>query len=191
MKNNKKTKCKNCGAPVNTEICEYCGSPTGIETKNAVMDYPIMNCKSASVTYAMKFTFFMGLIFFVSGLFITYLWYTGNPEYTGGLLGCIFCLGISSLFLFIGFVPMIRSLLVKLFGKEIEAKVYGYINDSIYINEVPAQIVKLLVTTKEGPKFILYQLNDINKPYKINSKIKIKVFRNIFQVKDFENYYFE
>ena len=86
---------------------------------------------------------------------------------------------------------MIRSLLVKLFGKEIEAKVYGYINDSIYINEVPAQIVKLLVTTKEGPKFILYQLNDINKPYKINSKIKIKVFRNIFQVKDYENYYFE
>ena len=101
MKTKKKTKCKNCGAPVNTEICEYCGSPTGIETKNAVMDYPIMNCKSASVTYAMKFTFFMGLIFFASGLFITYLWYTGNPEYTGGLLGCIFCLGISSLFLFI------------------------------------------------------------------------------------------
>ena len=27
MKTKKKTKCKNCGAPVNTEICEYCGSP--------------------------------------------------------------------------------------------------------------------------------------------------------------------
>lgn len=191
MKKNIKTKCKNCGAPVTTEICEYCNSPTGIETKNVAMEYPMMECKSASVTTAMKFTVFMGLSFFAAGLYISYLWYIGSPEYTGGLIECIFTLGISLILSVIGLIPMVRSLILKLFGKETEATVYGYLNDSLYINDMPAQVVKLLITTKQGPKFILYKLNDINKPFKVNSKIKIKVFRNIFQVKDLEKYYFE
>ena len=40
-------------------------------------------------------------------------------------------------------------------------------DDNILLNGHPAQIVKLLVTTEEGPKFILYQLGDIKQPFKI------------------------
>ena len=64
-------------------------------------------------------------------------------------------------------------------------------NDNVYLNGLPAQIVKLLVTTKEGPRFILYQLGDTKQPYKINSKIKLLVHKDIFMVKKDDKYYFE
>ena len=50
------------------------------------------------------------------------------------------------------------------------------------INGIPAQIVKLLVNTDEGPKFILYQLGDIKRPYKVNSKIELRVYNNLFLI---------
>lgn len=37
--------CPNCGARVVGEICEYCGSNTGIETKNATLLYPEFKAK--------------------------------------------------------------------------------------------------------------------------------------------------
>ena len=75
----------------------------------------------------------------------------------------LFC----SIFGFIGLVSFIISVktimwhyLVKAKGTEIEATVYGYMDDNILLNGSPAQIVKLLVVAKEGPRFILYQLKD-------------------------------
>ena len=64
-------------------------------------------------------------------------------------------------------------------------------DDNVILNGSPAQIVELLVNTNEGPRFILYQLADIKRPYKINSKIKLLVYKDIFLVKKEKNYYFE
>ena len=90
----------------------------------------------------------------------------------------------------IGIKPVIRYFKIKSKGKDIEGTVYGYINDDMLLNGVPAQIVKILVNTNDGPKFILYQLGDIKQPYKINSKIKLRVYKNIFYiVKDNKNYF--
>ncbi len=64
-------------------------------------------------------------------------------------------------------------------------------DDNVLLNGTPAQIVKLLVITKECPRFILYQLGDIKHPDKINSKIKLLVYKNIFIVKEDKKYHFD
>ena len=114
---------------------------------------------------------------------------TSNP-----LTIILFC----SIFAIVGLVSfiisartIIRNYIVKAKGKEIEATVYGYMDDNVLLNGTPAQIVKLLVITKEGPRFILYQLGDIKHPYKINSKIKLLVYKNIFIVKEDKKYHFD
>ena len=90
----------------------------------------------------------------------------------------------------IAVIPLVRYLLIKFYGKDIEATVYGYIDDNLLINDAPAQIVKLLVSTSAGLKFILYQLKDTKHPYKINSKIKLKVYKDKFLIPKDKKYYF-
>ena len=60
----------------------------------------------------------------------------------------------------------------------------------MFINGNPAQIVKLLVHTNEGEKFILYQLKDIKHPYKVNSTIELLVYKDYFLIVDKKKYYF-
>lgn len=43
--------CPNCGAPITTEICPYCNSATGIDTASANMDYPLLECKPATIDF--------------------------------------------------------------------------------------------------------------------------------------------
>jgi hypothetical protein len=75
-------------------------------------------------------------------------------------------------------------------GKDIYATVYGYMDDNVLLNGNPAQIVKLLVQSNDGPKFILYQLGDIKQPFKVNSQIKLKVYKDIFLIENKKQYYF-
>ena len=71
---------------------------------------------------------------------------------------------------------------VKTQGKVIRATVYGYMNDQVLINGQPAQIVKLLVHTGDGPRFILYQLGNTLKPYGVNDTIDVLVYQNYFMI---------
>ena len=43
--------CKNCGAPVTSEICPFCGSMTGLDTLTADMEYPVLECKEANIGF--------------------------------------------------------------------------------------------------------------------------------------------
>ena len=192
MNNYVNDKCPNCGAPITTEICPYCHNKTGLDTGNADMEYPVIDCKEASITYIN--TFFM-LIFAVSGIFAGFvapiITYINNPDnfITILLLCSIFAL-MGIVFLVMGLKQIIRYYKVKRKGKEIEATVYGYMDDNMIYNGIPMQIVKLLVHGNEGPRFILYQLGDTKKPYKINSKIKLLVYNDIFLIKKEDNYQF-
>ncbi|MBR6528056.1 MAG: hypothetical protein IKT45_08985, partial [Lachnospiraceae bacterium] len=62
--------------------------------------------------------------------------------------------------------------------------VYGYIDYSVLINGRPAQIVKLLVHTPDGPRFILYRLGDTLKRYGINDNIDITVYQDHFMISE-------
>ena len=90
----------------------------------------------------------------------------------------------------IGKKTLIRNISLKSHGEDIYATVYGYMNDNLFINGNPAQIVKLLVQSNDGPKFILYQLGDIKRPFKVNSQIKLKVYKDIFLIENKKQYYF-
>ena len=75
-----------------------------------------------------------------------------------------------------------RYIKVKKNGKVIRATVYGYMDDHVLINDRPAQVVKLLVQTQEGPRFVMYQLGNTMKPYGINDTVDIMVYRNYFMI---------
>ena len=193
MIDNENNKCPNCGAPLTTEICPYCYNVTGLDTSSADMEYPVIECKEANVNFwnlwfpmifAAVFGFF-GFIFPIP--FILFI--KESILFIVLLCGVFAVIGVGA-FIF-GIKHVIRYNNVKRKGKEIEATVYGYMNDNILLNNMPAQIVKLLVNTNEGPRFILYQLGDIKRPYKINSKIKLLVYKDMFLVKEEKNYYFE
>ena len=188
-------KCLNCGAPVISEICPYCNSMTGLDTGNATMEYPVIDCKEANITFwnvvfPMIFAIGFGLFGFVFPIALLFDSESAS-EINGGIF--IFCLPftlIGIIAFIIGIKPIIRYFAIKRHGREIEATVYGYMNDNILLNGSPAQIVKLLVKTNDGYKFILYQLGDIKKPYEINSKIKLKVYKNIFLIEKSKQYHF-
>ena len=193
MQDNANKKCPNCGAPLTTEICPYCHNATGLDTAKADMEYPVIECKEASINF---WNFWFPMIFAVSfgffGFIFPLIFILADPE--SGLAILLFCsifaiIGVSAFV--IAIKQVIRSYKVKQKGKEIEATVYGYMDDNIVLNGSPAQIVKLLVTTKDGKRFILYQLKDTSHPYKINSRIKLLVYKDIFMVKKDNKYHFE
>ena len=59
--------CSNCGAPLTTEICPYCNVATGLDTRYADMEYPVIECKEANMgfwTVAFPMIFAVGFGFF-------------------------------------------------------------------------------------------------------------------------------
>lgn len=193
MQDNANKKCPNCGAPLTTEICPYCHNATGLDTAKADMEYPVIECKEASINF---WNFWFPMIFAVSfgffGFIFPLIFILADPS--SALMVILLCsiFGIIGVAAFvIAIKQVIRRSIVKQKGKEIEAIVYGYMDDNILLNGSPAQIVKLLVTTKDGKRFILYQLKDTAHPYKINSRIKMLVYKDIFMVKKDNKYHFE
>ena len=184
--------CNNCGAPISTEVCPYCHAVTGISTWQADMEYPVIECKEANIGF---WTVFFPMIFALSfGFFGFFFPFFFIVE---GLKTMLIAFSVCSLFGIIGIIslviairPIISYMKVKSCGKEIEGTVYGYINDNMYLNGEPAQVAKILVDTNDGPKFIMYQLGNIHQPYKINSKIKLKVYKSNFLILKEEKNYF-
>lgn len=174
--------CPSCGAPVVAEICAYCGTATGLSTAEADMEYPVLECKEATVNF---WTFWFPMIFAAAfglpGLTVLAIAIFGRG------MGGMFVVALP--FLLIGGVALaltLRTLLryrkVKKYGKVIHATVYGYMDDEVLINGRPAQIVKLLVQTQDGPRFLLYQLGNTLKPYGIHDRIELLVYENYFLI---------
>lgn len=192
MLDNVKRNCPNCGAPITTEVCPYCNIMTGLDTKYADMEYPVIECKEASIGFV---NFWLPMIVAVGfgfcGLVFPFVFLKGGSEVFGTvLLMCLPFALISVIAFVIGIKPLIRNISLKSHGEDIYATVYGYMNDNLFINGNPAQIVKLLVQSNDGPKFILYQLGDIKRPFKVNSQIKLKVYKDIFLIENKKQYYF-
>lgn len=184
--------CSNCGAPLTTEICPYCNVATGLDTRYADMEYPVIECKEANMgfwTVAFPMIFAVGFGFFGFVMPIA-MALAGEEDILSLFLFCSIFGIVGVVAFIIAIKPVIRYLAIKFRGKEIDATVYGYMDDNVLLNGVPAQIVKLLVSTNDGLKFIMYQLGGIEQPYKINSKIKLKVYKDMFLIVKNDQYYF-
>jgi len=179
---NQQKNCPSCGAPVVSEICAYCGTATGLNTAEADMEYPVLECKEAVVNFwTVGFPMIFGVGFGLTAIILIIISIIDNGEDSTMLMGVAFIL-IAIGALFFAFKTLTRYVKVKIRGKAIRAMVYGYMDDNLMINDQPAQIVKLLLQTPNGPRFILYQLKNTVKPYGINDNIDIMVYKNCFMI---------
>jgi len=175
--------CPSCGAQVVSEICAYCGTPTGLNTADADMEYPVLECKEATVNF---FTLLFPLIFALAfgGVGVTLLIVRGltvHGDNTVSMIGIPFLLiGLAAAYFVIR--TLSRYIAVKTRGKRIVGTVYGYMDDNVLINNKPAQIVKLLVQTADGPRFLLYQLGDTLKLYGIHDTVELMVYKDYFLI---------
>lgn len=174
--------CASCGAPVTSEICAYCGTATGLDTASADMEYPVFECKEATMNFwTVIFPMIFALSFGIPGTVLLVIAAFGFESGVLLMVGAPFFL-IGSVALFLTLRTAIRYLKVKKYGTKIRATVYGYMDDNVLINNRPAQIVKLLIRTPDGPRFILYQLGTTLKLYGINDSIEVLMYGNYFLI---------
>ncbi|MBR3281514.1 MAG: hypothetical protein IKI57_06770 [Clostridia bacterium] len=185
--------CKNCGAPVTSEICPFCHCATGINTEQANMEYPILNCRSAGLSFwnmgfPLIFTVAFGIASLMSIGFTFGMGSSGIGEASGfAVMGVLMSLPFLVISLgALGFVinQLVKYTSVKSKGTPITATVYGYMNDNFLINGRPAQVVKLLIDTENGKRFILYKLGSIYQKYGVNTQIELIMYNNIFMIND-------
>ena len=179
---NQKKYCPSCGAPIVSEICSYCGTATGLDTARADMEYLVMECKEATINFwTVVFPMIFAVSFGIASLIVLTIVVTGFGNNSILLIGVPFFL-IGTAALFFALRTISRYVKVKKHGKRMQATVYGYMDDNVLINNRPAQIVKLLVQTPQGPRFILYQLGDTLKVYGINDTVDILMYQNYFMI---------
>jgi len=172
--------CPSCGAPIVSEICAYCGSATGLHTAQANMEYPVRECKEATVNFwTVVFPMIFAVAFGVPGLAMLIVAAVGYG--TMLFVGLPFFL-IGAVALGLTLRTLLRYAKVKKRGERIRATVYGYMDDHVLINDRPAQIVKLLIQTSAGPRFILYQLGNTLRPYGVNDTVDIMVYGDYFLI---------
>ncbi len=184
------TKCPNCGAPISSEVCPFCGNIIGIGSEDITPEYPVIDCRSAKLSF---FTTVFPLIFAFSFGFFGFffpIFFSGMEE--GGMvrLICIPFAVIGVVAAGITLYSLFKYLIVKALGQDVTGTVYGYVDDSVIINGAPAQKVKILVDTKQGKRFILYSTGGTDQKYAVNSKIDLKVYKKYFLVFDSNKEYF-
>ena len=172
-------RCQFCGAPVVSEICPYCGNKTSLDTATASVEFPVLDCKEAHIGFwNVAFPAIFAVAFGTAGPITLF---SGSEDKMVYLIALpFFLIGLVAAILTIR--SIYRNFVRKKNGKKITGTVYGYTDDNIYLNGKPAQIMKILVQSPQGPRFIMYQLMDTQKTYVVNSTIDLIVYNNYFMV---------
>lgn len=176
--------CKHCGAPVLSEVCQYCGCRVeSADTADLSAEYETIECKNASLTFWN--TIFAGIFSVMFGIFGTMpLWFdelamnADRPPRIFFLPFAVVGIGATVIVVY----SLFKYILVSLKGKEINGVVYGYMDDVVNYNHRPGQVCKILVDTLKGKRFIYYSLQGTNKPYPINEKVRLKVYKSYFRI---------
>ena len=191
--------CKNCGAEVKTELCPYCNSLTGIDISKVKEEYPIEDIKEATINKMLIIPLFiMFIVLLYAGLNVAF---DNTPKEvledipiikTETTILSTILLSLSLLPLFSLIIPIIKNIIVRIKGKEIEGIIYGYTDDtSTIINGNYTKAIKILIDKPEGKRFILYKTDDTKKKYKLNGKIKLLVYKKYYLIKTKKEYLFE
>ena len=182
MEQNKIAHCKNCGAPALMEICRYCKQPSGIDENSVELEYQVIDCEELNYGFEIYYIMISILTFIIVPGFSMATAYKDNEVLFKGIIITTSVLVL--LWLIIIAFPLSKYIYLRYFGKEIEAVVHGYLNDVYKISGKPIQIIKLLVQTYDGPKYILYQSGRVDRLYQLNEKIKLKAHKNRFLIVD-------
>ena len=181
-------KCPHCGAPILSEVCQYCGNYIGeTETADLTAEYPVLECKEAGISFwDLAFPAIFAFSFGFAGIFSALILADlpselGRNDQWMRVFPLPFAI-IGNIAFIIPVVTIVRYLLVSLKGKEIVGTVYGYMDDTIAYNGVNGQVVKILIDTREGKRFIFYRLGHTKKTLPLNGKVRIKVYKNLFRI---------
>ena len=184
--------CKNCGAPITSEICQYCGCRTGLSSDEANADYPIIECKEATIGFwTTVFPLVFAITFGGIGCVLPIIMINFPDFFAEGMSGddlkiiTFFCIPFGVIGLIatvIAIRPIIRYFVLKNRGKQIKATVCGYINDNVLLNGHPAQVVKLIADTTAGKRYLMYQLGRADHPYGINTELDLLVYKDYFLI---------
>ena len=153
------------------------------------MEYPLIDCKEAHIGFwTCAFPMIFALAFGFFGFVFPFIFLKageaagGGGEFSFVILICIPFAVIGVVSLFIALTPIVRFLLVKFLGKPVTATVYGYTDDNVLLNGVPAQVVKLLVNTRQGNRFLMSQRGKTIQPYGVNTRIQLRVYKKYFLI---------
>ena len=175
----KTVKCNNCGKLVKTEICPDCGAANGLENIKTDYDFPKIKCDDTNITKEYYVLFVITSIVILFWLYVnSVLWglFIHKDGFLFGLIYNSFMIAIINMFL----TPIIKQyktcMDIEDNGKEIEGIVYGteYKGSNLRGSTVTYTIFKILVETKNGYRFVLYKMQNTNKKYKVNTKLKLK-----------------
>lgn len=186
MEKSKVYTCSHCGAAVTSEICPYCGSVTNVDTSDAYMDYPVLECKEATLGFwTTLFPLIFAVMFSMGGIMMLMILLTGKADDGSEpflILASIPFFGVGIAATVIVLINLLRYIILKSKGKHITGILYGYTNDNVLLNGHPAQVAKILVDTPNGKRFIMYQLGSTDKNIDINSDVNLLVYKNIFMI---------
>ena len=180
--------CPTCGAPVLSEVCQYCGTYIGaVATSELTPEYELIHCKNARLSFwGIAFPAFFGVPLLCGGIgsIVATLAFPSEAlgfRVTPVLMSFPFML-IGAVALFILFSNLKRFLDTKKHGVVREGIVYGYMDDVVSYNNNNGQQVKILLDTAEGKKFILLPLGTTAKLYEVNSPIRVKLYKNFAMI---------
>ena len=175
----KTVKCNKCGKLVKTEICPDCGAANGLENIKTDYDFPKIKCDDTNITKEYYVLFVITSIVILFWLYVnSVLWrlFIHKDGFLFGLIYNSFMIAIINMFL----TPIIKQyktcMDIEDNGTEIEGIVYGteYKGSNLRNSTVTYTIFKILVETKNGYRFVLYKMQNTNKKYKVNTKLKLK-----------------
>ena len=177
--------CPHCGASVLSEVCQYCGTYLGdVATADLTAEYEMIQCKSAKFSFwRIIFPMFFALGFLGLPLCCFIPVFVINAEETSDSRISVLLFMIPFLLVGIGasvvmFKGIYQWLAVRFFGVVRQGTVYGYMDDTTAYNGVNGQVVKVLVQTNDGPKFIMLPLETTVMKYKVNSHVDVKLYKD-------------
>lgn len=176
----KTVKCNNCGKLVKTEICPDCGAANGLENIKIDYDFPEIKCYDTNITKEYYALFVIISIVILFWLYINSIIFWPLFIDKEGLIFILiinsFMIAIISKFVILLIKQCKTYMDIKNNGKETEGIVYGTEYKGSYSrnSSVTYTIFKILVETKDGYRFLLYKMQNTDKKYKVNTKLKLK-----------------
>lgn len=149
---------------------------------NDMAEYPTLTCKAANINF---WNICFPGIFALCFLGIPTITALSIPDVGVGLFLIPFLL-VGGTAAFITIFSLVKYLMVMKKGKRISGIVCGYEDDDVRINGRPAQIVRLLINTPVGKRYIMYKLGNTSQPYAIHSTVSLLAYKNYFKIMDNE-----
>ncbi len=168
--------CPNCGAPIVSGNCQYCGVTTGLNAEQ----YPVLECKSAALTSTTCFMpLFVGLFFGMGELCVVVILIMGGKNIPLAL--SLIPLGfVSAYFLFSFGRTVWRYTTVKKKGTHMQGVILSYEDSTMSIDHEPTKVAKILLDTPLGPGMISYETYKVDYEYGLNTSIDLMVYGDYY-----------